>query len=66
MIGRLCELGVEVVREAEAEYRQADTREAAMLLGAARTFAGEIAIYCERLKIQGAQIAKVPPPRGES
>lgn len=66
MIGRLCELGVEIVREAEAEYRFADTREAAILLGAARTFLGEITIYCERLRLQGAQIGKMPPPRGES
>jgi hypothetical protein len=65
-IARLCEITVDVVREAEDEYRQADTRDAALLLGRARTFADEVLVYIERLKDRGAQIAKLLPPRGQS
>lgn len=66
MIVQLCELRAVIVREAAEEYRLADTREAAVLLAAARTFVGEIDLYVERLTLQGAQIGKTPPPRGES
>lgn len=65
MIARLCELATEIVREAEDEYRLADTREAAILLGASRTFAGEVTIYVERLKLRGAQVGTLPAVKGE-
>lgn len=56
MIARLCELRGAIVREAEEEYRLADTRAAAVLLAAARTFVGEIDLYVERLIKQGAAL----------
>jgi hypothetical protein len=60
VIARLCELATEVVREAENEYRLADNRDAAILLGCARVFAGEVTIYVERLKLRGAQVGTLP------
>jgi hypothetical protein len=65
-VGRLFELAQEAVTIAEDISRHDDTRAGERLRAAARTFAGEVTIYGERLKDQGAQVAKVPPPRGES